>query len=226
MFAPAVAGPGIHPVSYSYINTYTCTDTARISIRVLPAPAWVCGDTVTDLRDNRMYPTVQIGPQCWMAANLDYGNLTNGLGNQRDNCIPEKFCQGNLAANCASDGGLYQWDEVMRYEDMQSVQGMCPAGWHVPSEADWNNLFAFYINNAFAGAPLLYTGYSGFNALLSGNRFNNTSWNFMNFATLFWSSTSHGPRKAWAHGMNMYNYSVSYYPSHRNNGMSVRCIKD
>jgi uncharacterized protein (TIGR02145 family) len=114
----------------------------------------------------------------------------------------------------------------MRYEDIPSVQGLCPAAWHVPTEGDWNTLFAFYINNAFAGAPLLNSGYSGFNALLSGNRFNNVSWNFMNFATLFWSSTSHSPRKAWAHGMNMYNYSVSYYPSLRNNGMSVRCLKD
>jgi uncharacterized protein (TIGR02145 family) len=225
-FAPAVAGPGTHIISYSYINTYTCTDTARISIHVFSPLAWSCGNSFTDLRDNNLYPTVQIGGQCWMAAGLNYGSAIASANMQRDNCITEKYCFNNLPANCTANGGLYQWDELMRYEDIQGVQGLCPAGWHVPSEADWNTLFAFYINNAFAGAPLLYTGYSGFNALLSGARFNNVNWNFLDFATMIWSSTSHGPRKAWAHGMNFYDYSVSYYPSHRNNSFSVRCIKD
>ena len=46
------------------------------------------------------------------------------------------------------------------------------------------------------------------------------------FATLFWSSTPHGKDKAWAHGMNIHNPSVSYYPSKRNNAFPVRCLKD
>jgi len=96
----------------------------------------------------------------------------------------------------------------------------------VPTEGDWNTLFNFYISNGFAGSPLKYTGFSGFNAFLSGTRFNNVQWDFSNFAVMIWSSTSHGPKKAWAHGMNIYNPSVSFYPSHRNNAFVVRCIKD
>jgi uncharacterized protein (TIGR02145 family) len=87
-------------------------------------------------------------------------------------------------------------------------------------------LFTFYISNGFAGSPLKYTGYSGFNAFLTGVRFNNVQFDFSNFAVMFWSSASHGPRKAWAHGMNSFNPSVSYYPSHRNNAFPVRCIHD
>ncbi|MFH1296691.1 MAG: FISUMP domain-containing protein, partial [Bacteroidota bacterium] len=104
--------------------------------------------------------------------------------------------------------------------------GLCPPGWHVPSEADWNTLFANWTNNAFAGAPLKYSGYSGFNALLTGASFFNKVWEYDAFATFFWSSTSHGPFKAWAHGINEYNYSVSYYPSYRANAFAVRCIRD
>jgi uncharacterized protein (TIGR02145 family) len=114
----------------------------------------------------------------------------------------------------------------MDYSDTEKAQGLCPPGWHVPSESDWETLFANWTNNAFAGAPLKYTGYSGFNAFLNGAVFFNRSWYLQEFATFFWSSTSHGPFKAWAHGMNEYNYSVSYYPSLRSNAFTVRCTQD
>jgi uncharacterized protein (TIGR02145 family) len=114
----------------------------------------------------------------------------------------------------------------MHYDAVQGSQGLCPPGWHVPTESDWNTLFNSFISNGFAGSPLKFTGYSGFNALLSGIRFENSTWNFNNFATLFWSSTVHGSNKAWAHGMNSYNPSVSYYPAFKSNAFSVRCLKD
>jgi uncharacterized protein (TIGR02145 family) len=145
---------------------------------------------------------------------------------QRDNCIFEKYCFTDNLANCTSYGGLYQWDELMQYDNAAAAQGFCPPGWHVPTENEWTTLFNFYISNGFAGAPLKYTGYSGFNAFLSGTRFNNVNWNFNNFAVMFWSSTTHGTDKAWAHGMNTFNPSVSYYPSSRTNAFNLRCIKD
>jgi len=114
----------------------------------------------------------------------------------------------------------------MNYTDAEQSQGLCPPGWHVPSEADWNILFANWTNNAFAGEPLKYTGYSGFDAFLNGPDFFNRGWYFNDFATFFWSSTAHGAEKAWAHGMNEENYSVSFYPAFRGNAFSVRCLKD
>jgi uncharacterized protein (TIGR02145 family) len=148
------------------------------------------------------------------------------LATQRDNCLVEKFCFGDLLSNCASSGGLYQWDELMQYDNTQQSQGLCPPGWHIPSETDWGVLFNYFISNGFAGNPLKPGGYAGFNALTDGVRFKNVSWNFDNFATLFWSSTPLGNTKAWAHGINNFNPSVSYYPSATSNAFSVRCIKD
>jgi uncharacterized protein (TIGR02145 family) len=128
--------------------------------------------------------------------------------------------------NCNLYGGLYQWDEMMEYEDTPGIKGMCPPGWHVPTEREWNMLFLFYTSNGFAGSPLKYSGYSGFNALLSGARFMSSSWNFDSFAGFFWSSTPHGPMKAWSHAMNDYDPSVALYPAYRSNTLSVRCLKD
>ena len=169
---------------------------------------------------------MQIGTQCWMASNLDYGIQVPGNGHQRDNCTIEKYCYNDNPGNCTTMGGLYQWDELMHYDNITSFQGLCPPGWHVPSETEWNTLFNVFLGSGFAGSPLKSTGYSGFDAHLDGVRFGNVSWNFLNFATVFWSSTSRGPNKAWAHGMNDSNPSVSYYPSARHNAFPVRCIRD
>jgi len=225
-FNPAMAGVGLKTVSYSYTNQYTCSNNATRAISVINPAPFSCGDSLTDIRDNKMYPTIQIGSQCWLAVNLNHGQQISGSSAQRDNCWVEKYCYNDLPANCTQYGALYQWDELMRYEDSAEIQGLCPPGWHVPSETDWNQLFAVYQGNAFAGSPLIYTGYSGFNVLLAGVEFFNQSHSFADFASIMWSSTSHGPYKAWSHGMNEYNYSVSYYPSYRSNAFSVRCVLD
>jgi len=161
-----------------------------------------------------------------MAANLNYGTYIPNTQMQRDNCTAEKFCYTNNAANCTPYGGLYQWDELMQYDNTAAAQGFCPPAWHVPTENEWNTLFTFYISTGFAAAPLKYSGYSGFNALVSGMYHNNLSWDFNGFASMIWSSTSHGPDKAWAHGMNDPDPSVSSYPSNRTHAFNIRCIKD
>jgi uncharacterized protein (TIGR02145 family) len=226
IFNPGVAGPGIHTITYAYTNMWGCSDNASTTINVVNITPFACGNLLTDPRDSQSYPTVQIGTQCWMAANLNYGNTVPSGQMQRDNCIPEKYCFGDNAGSCASIGGMYQWDELMVFGNVTGTQGMCPPEWHLPSEPEWNTLFNVYISSGFAGSPLKYSGFSGFNALLSGTRFNNVQWDFSNFAVMFWSSSSHGQRKAWAHGMNSFDPSVSYYPSHRNNAFFVRCLKD
>jgi uncharacterized protein (TIGR02145 family) len=205
---------------------YGCSNTASLNITVLNPLPFFCNNMVTDIRDNQHYPTVQIGTQCWMAANLNCGTQIPATSMQRDNCTTEKYCFNDDPAKCSSFGGLYQWDEMMQYETSESIQGLCPPAWHIPSENEWNTLFTVYISNGFAGSPLKYTGYSGFNALLSGIRFDNSNWGFDSFAAFFWSSTTQGPTKAWAHAMNGINPSVSYYPGNRSNAFYVRCIKN
>jgi uncharacterized protein (TIGR02145 family) len=221
-FNPAAAGVGTKTIMYTYTNAALCSASKTKTITVQAVPAFICGNNFTDIRDGKSYSTVQIGSQCWMAADLNYGAEIPSTQHQRDNCISEVY--HNPAAS--SQKPVYQWDEIMRYDDTPGLQGLCPPAWHVPTEAEWNTLFAVYINNGFAGSPLKYSGYSGFNALLSGVNHFNRQWDFENFATFFWSSTPYGPYKAWSHGMNDYNPSVSVYPSSRVNAFSIRCLKD
>jgi uncharacterized protein (TIGR02145 family) len=226
IFYPAIAGPGTHIITYTYTNAASCTASGLLSLVTVSSSPFACGSWLLDIRDNKSYPTVQIGTQCWMAYNLNYGSQIAGSLDQRDNCIWEKYCYNDLPTSCQQQGASYQWDELVQYDQSVSDQGLCPPGWHVPSETDWNTLFAFYINNAFAGSPLKYSGYSGFNALITGARLFNKSWSYDGFATFFWSSTPWGSTKAWAHAMNDIDPSVSLYPSYRTNAFSVRCLKD
>ena len=226
IFYPSLAGTGSITQSYSYTNTLGCTATVNHTITVISAAPFTCGDILTDPRDTHVYPTVRLGTQCWMAANLDYGSGIPSTQFPMDNCTPEKYCFNDTPSNCSSYGGLYTWDEMMQYEDIPAIQGLCPPGWHVPDENEWNALFNLFISSGFAGSPLKYTGYTGFNALLDGLRFKYKSWGMDNFATLIWSSSSYGPDKAWAHGMNSFNPSVSFYPASKSNAFVVRCVKD
>jgi uncharacterized protein (TIGR02145 family) len=226
VFTPSVAGIGTKTLTYTYTNFAMCSANKTMTIVVQSIPSFTCGNNLTDVRDGKVYPTLQIGSQCWMAANLNYGTMILASSHQRDNCSPEKYCYNDLIANCQLGTAIYQWDELMRYDDTPGLQGFCPPGWHVPTEADWNTLFANWTNNAFAGAPLKYSGYSGFDALLSGVRHLNVQWDYQNIATFFWSSTPYGAYKAWAHGMNDYDPSVAVYPALRSNAFSIRCLRD
>jgi uncharacterized protein (TIGR02145 family) len=226
IFYPNLAGMGVFTLQYSYTNFYGCASVTTKVMRVQNPAAFACGNNYRDIRDNTLYPTVQIGAQCWMAANLNFGQTVSSAFHQRDNCIVEKYCYNDNAANCGIRGGHYQWDEIMAYTVSSGAQGLCPPSWHVPTQAEWTTLFANYINNGFAASPLKYTGYSGFNAYLYGASHMNRTMDWDGFATMFWTSDPHGPYKAWAHGMNSYDPSVSLYPSLRNNAFQVRCVKD
>jgi uncharacterized protein (TIGR02145 family) len=223
IFYPAIAGAGNHQITYTYTNAALCSATAIVTIVTIVPTVTNCGQILTDIRDGKTYPTVQIGSQCWLAEDLNYGTEISSTQHQRDNCIPEKY---TVHSSLFTDHSFYQWDELMQYDNTPAVQGLCPPGWHIPSEADWNTLFANYISNAFAASPLKYSGFSGFNALLSGARHLNKTWDYQGFATFFWSSTPHGSLKAWSHGVNDPDPSVSAYSAFRSNAFSVRCLKD
>jgi uncharacterized protein (TIGR02145 family) len=161
-----------------------------------------------------------------MASNLNYGNTISSSLVQYNNCISEKYCYNNLTANCNQYGGLYQWDELMNYTDTPMGQGICPPGWHVPSESDWTILFNYYQGNSRAGRPMQDTIINGFKALRSGVFYLQNSMRYLDFATLFWSSTASGQSQAMAHGFNEWNFSVSLYPALRANAFPARCVRD
>jgi uncharacterized protein (TIGR02145 family) len=225
-FDPAAAGTGLKTIAYSYTNVYLCSATKTKTIAVQPASPFTCGNTLTDIRDGKTYPTVQIGSQCWMAANLNRGTQVVSSLVQMDNCTDEKYCFGNDPAKCSRYGGLYQWDEMMRYDDTPAGQGICPPSWHIPTDNDWTTLCNFYNGFGFAGKPLQDSVISGFRALTGGVFYLNSSWSFTDFAVLFWTSTPWGSSKALSHGLNIYNFSVSLYPASRANAFPIRCLKD
>lgn len=102
--------------------------------------------TIIDSRDNQEYEAIPIGTQNWMAVNLNIGSRidisSNGTDvlNQADNGTIEKYCYNDDPTNCDIYGGLYQLEEAMNYNTTESSQGICPAGWHIPSDAEWKTL--------------------------------------------------------------------------------------
>ena len=71
-----------------------------------------------------------------MAQNLNVGTKISGSSEQINNGIIEKYCYYNDENNCNVYGALYQWDEAMRYSTTEGVKGICPSGWHLPTDAD------------------------------------------------------------------------------------------
>lgn len=99
--------------------------------------------------DGNNYGVVTIGEQVWIAENLKVGTMINGYQEMTDNGIIEKYCFINDEANCDFYGGLYQWDEMMNYTIIPGVKGICPAGWHVPSDAEWMQLINYVVAQGY-----------------------------------------------------------------------------
>jgi len=113
--------------------------------------AWACGQPFLDTRDGQTYNTVQIGDQCWFSENLNYGTYTQGDVHATDNGVVEKYCYNNNTDNCDTFGGLYTWREMMDLPNScettscaaqisSNHQGICPPGWHVPTDEEYKTL--------------------------------------------------------------------------------------
>lgn len=206
--------------------------------------------TITD-NDGHVYNTILIGNQCWMRENLNIGTIISGTVLMQNNNHVEKYCYDNDPNNCDKYGGLYQWGELMEYHPVQGVQGLCPQGWHIPTDEEWKILEGtvdtynsigsqiwdeFGMRGYDAGYRLKSTSidwdfegngcnYYGFSALPSG--YNRTD-DFINIgkACYFATSTIHNTNSfigRW------FKYSESY--TIRNGlpneyGVSVRCLRD
>lgn len=141
-------GPGV------YTATITDASACEISTNI---PIYF---TFIDSRDNQEYVAIPIGTQIWMAENLNVGTRinisTNGTEvlNQTDNGTIEKYCYDDDPTNCNIYGGLYQLEEAMNYNTTESSQGICPAGWHIPSDTEWK-LMEIYLGMSETDADLL-----------------------------------------------------------------------
>jgi uncharacterized protein (TIGR02145 family) len=217
-------------------------------------PVFTCGNPFVDVRDMKIYKTVLIGSQCWMAQNLNYGTRVNGSLDQTNNGITEKYCYNDLESNCDVYGGLYQWFEQMNYSPSSTsnpsgVQGICPAGWHVPSNTEFCQLLNFLgepygceggWSQTETGGKLKEAGTthwaapntgadnsSGFTALPAGARnYNGSAFIALSQAGVFWTSYFHSYGTAWYLGLYSDNAHFLQFNTDLNQGHSVRCVKD
>jgi uncharacterized protein (TIGR02145 family) len=128
--------------------------------------SFTCGDTLVDTRDGKKYLTVLIGSQCWMKQNLNYGKTVSSYSSTSthsdmfNNSIAEKYAPNGDSTKLPQYGGLYEWDEVMNYSTVAGSKGLCPANWHVPTDAEWQSMIT-----AAGGTMITTTGGSGGNKL-------------------------------------------------------------
>lgn len=113
------------------------------------------GQPVTDY-DGNLYKTVKIGSQTWMAENLKSTHYSDGT-------VIESFAYNNDTANVRTYGRLYRWAAATRNaassnSNPSGVRGASPAGWHIPSEAEWQLLIRNLGGEATAGGKLKEAG--------------------------------------------------------------------
>ena len=90
--------------------------------------------------EGQVYNTVQICSQCWLKENLNVGTMIPGGQYPSNNGIIEKYCYNNEPDSCTKYGGLYRWEEMMQYDSLEGIQGICPPGWHLPMAEEWRVL--------------------------------------------------------------------------------------
>ena len=109
-------------------------------------------DAVMDA-DSNMYDVVKIGNQVWMTENLRTTKYEDGTPIPLDTVgVPSRYCPNGNAANVKKYGYLYNFRAVMNgaqgsETNPSGVQGICPQGWHVPSDAEWQELESYVIDH-------------------------------------------------------------------------------
>lgn len=172
-------------------------------------------DTLIDTRDGKVYKTIQIGQQTWMAENL---NLK----------IEKSYCYANKVENCETYGRLYRWEVASQ---------ACPDGWHLPTDKEWQTLekelgmteVELAKENSWRGSDqatkLMLDSTVCFNMLLGGYR-NPPANNFLiGMQSFFWTASDRGTH-AWYRQMRDGSGQIFRRTQPKSWAMSVRCVKD
>ena len=218
---------------------------------VVTAPSFTCGDPVS--YQGYDYATVLIGEQCLFAENLRSENYEN------DDAIPSNLsgsdwssttsgavavygegsspCYGDSPDGDACDeawslneyGRLYNWYAV------DDSRGLCPSGWHVPTDAEWTVMTDYLGGTSVAGSQMKTdygwsndgngTNSSGFSGLPGGYRDYDGFSLDAGYYGIFWSSSPNGS-DAWNRYLFDYSENVGRYYGSPQFGFSVRCVRD
>ena len=200
------------------------------------------GDLVSDF-DGNTYKTVKIGSQTWLLENLKTTHFLNG------DLIPTT---SPVNLDITSEGSpVYQWpvngneSEVDDYGRLYTwytltdPRGVCPLGWHVSSNAEWEEMVYFLGGAGVAGAKLkeagevhwesgnVATNSSGFTALPGGFRGENGTFNWLHNSGYFWTTTEANASTAYRPAMlsNWENIDMGSV-SGKSAGQSIRCVKN
>ena len=171
--------------------------------------------TFTDSRDGKVYRIVKIGRQVWFAENLNYA----AKGSK---------CYKNSADSCAKYGRLYNWETALK---------ACPAGTHLPSDAEWMTLTDNVGGRDIASKKLKSTeGWNDngngtndyqFSALPgSGIGYSDSFFRFAGINGNWWSATEYDAYYVWSRNMNFYREYVRRFNNDKYYLFSVRCVVD
>src|SRR5690554_1863098 len=212
------------------------------------------GSTFTDPRDGKVYQTVVIGDQVWMAENLAYLPSVNMVADGSEDAAGSYYyvygydgtnvADAKATDNYATYGVLYNWTAAMDGEASSStnpsgIQGVCPAGWHLPSDAEWTELTNYLGGTSVAGGKLKETGTThwnypntgatnetGFTALPGGLRYGGGTFFGIGDYGTWWSATEGSAANAWDRGMSNDGSGVYRDGYNKEVGFSVRCVRD
>jgi len=219
-------------------------------------PQVICGETLTDI-DGNTYPTVMIGGQCWMAADLKVSRYPNGddipyIDNNAtwaalaDNNTDDAYVfygdnNNNGIVNIAHPdyGALYTYAAAIGdngENENTTNQGVCPDGWHLPSNGEFATLSSFlsdggelkeagttHWDSPNTGA----TNNSGFTALPTGERrANNGGFQLIRRIGQWWSRSATSSTASWLRRLNYDNITFASVNLTKSRGVCVRCVKD
>jgi uncharacterized protein (TIGR02145 family) len=186
--------------------------------------------TVTDPRDGKVYRTDTIGKQVWMAENLDYA-------------VDSSWCPANSPDSCATYGRLYAWTGAAAlrptFADSLSspigaakpLTGICPAGWHLPSQTEWSTLLVAVSDSSLKSR----TGWAkngnsgdswGFRGLAAGTRDTSGAFSVVGLDGEFWTSSETSATQADAAGLAYNSAQATTAASGKGMALSVRCISN
>jgi uncharacterized protein (TIGR02145 family) len=208
------------------------------------APSFACGTSSVSDVDGNSYNTVRIGTQCWTQSNLKVSKYRNGdnIPTGLSNTDWQSTTAGAYAiyANDPVNDGLY--GKLYNYYAVMDTRGLCPTGWHVPTDGEWTTLETFLGGSSVAGGALKSTvtqptpggwnlpntgatNSSGFSAGPGGLRVGNGDVGYVGYTGLWWSSSLSGTN-AWVRLLNYNHGSVGRNNDNRTFGFSVRCLRD
>jgi uncharacterized protein (TIGR02145 family) len=190
--------------------------------------------------DDNAYPTFTIGTQTWMAEDLRVTHYRNGVEIPKvtDNTAWAALSTGALCwynndqPTNFKYGALYNWYAVNDY------RGLCPQGWHVPTNEEWTTLSLYLGGTGVAGGKMKSvsalwnspntdaTNNSGFSGLPSGNRDSNGLFINIGSYAYQWSSTETSSSNAWFRNLHYDNDGLWFGNSSKQKGYSVRCLRD